>query len=155
MFTQSPEKSTQQVAGENGLTRHIILKVLHKELNYRSWKPHYVQKLKPKDCDRRMKYGVMLGGHEDLPKLFENNLWSDEAVFHCSSFANLHNCHYWKRNETDPKHTVERRQTWSKVTVWWRMMASRIIEPYLLHDTMNEERYLDMFESFVWITLIT
>jgi len=33
MFDQSPLKSTRQAARESGLTRHAILKVLHKELN--------------------------------------------------------------------------------------------------------------------------
>jgi len=49
--------------------------VLHKELNYHPLKPHYVQVLKPEDCDRRMEYGeLMLGWHEDWPELFEAKL---------------------------------------------------------------------------------
>ena len=53
MFDQSPQNSTPQAARENGRTRHAILEVLHKELNYREWKLHYVQELKPEDCDQR------------------------------------------------------------------------------------------------------
>jgi len=45
--------------------------------------------------DRRMECGeLMLGWHKDWPKLFENILWSDEAVLHISGFVNRHNCHY-------------------------------------------------------------
>ena len=73
MFDQSPQKSTRKAARESGLTRHTILNVLHKELNYHPWKPHFVQELKREDCDRRMEYGeLMLGWHEDLPELLEN-----------------------------------------------------------------------------------
>jgi hypothetical protein len=62
--------------------------VLEKDLNY-------VQELTPEDCDRRMEYGeLMLDSHEDWPQLFENILWSDEAVFHIGGFDNRHNCHY-------------------------------------------------------------
>jgi len=46
MFDQSPLKSTRQAACESELTMHAILKVLHKQLNYRPWKPLYVQWLK-------------------------------------------------------------------------------------------------------------
>ena len=113
-----------------------------------------MQELKPEDCDRRMEYGeLMLGWYEDWPELFENILWSDEAVFHVGGFVNRHNCHYWGTNETDPKQTVERMQTRPKVTVWCGMTASRIIGPYVLRDTMNAEHYLHMLDSFVWPTV--
>jgi len=47
-----------------------------------------------------MEYGeLMLGWHEDWPKLFENILWSDEAVFHVGGFVNRHNCHYWAAHD--------------------------------------------------------
>ena len=96
-----------------------------------------------------MKYGeLMLGWHEDWPKLFENILWSDEAVFHIGSFVNRHNCRYWAAH--DPEVTVEKMQNRPKVTVWCGMMATRVIDPYLLRDTMNAERYLQMLEDYVW-----
>ena len=36
------------------------------------------------------------------------------------------------------------------LTVRCGMMATRIIGPYLLRDTMNAERYLEMLENYVW-----
>ena len=36
------------------------------------------------------------------------------------------------------------------LTVRCGMMATRIIGPYLLRDTMNAERYLEMLEKYVW-----
>ena len=93
-----------------------------------------------------MEYGeLMVGWHEDWPKLFENILWSDEAVFHIGGFVSRHNCDYWAAH--DPEVTVEKTQNRPKVTVWCRITASRVIGPYLLRDTMNAERYL---EDFVW-----
>ena len=119
-------------------TRYVT--VLEKDLNVRPWKPHYVQELTPEDCDRRMEYGeLMLGWHEDWPQLFENILWSDEAVFHIGGFVNRHNCLYWAVH--DPEVTLEKMQNRPKVTVWCRMTATRVIGPYLLHDTMNADRY--------------
>ena len=67
----------------------MVLKVLKKDLNFRPQKPRYVQELTPEDCGRRMEYEEsMLGWHEDWPKLFENILWSDKAIFHIGGFIN-------------------------------------------------------------------
>jgi hypothetical protein len=64
-----------------------------KDLNFCPQKPHYVQ-MTPED-DRRMECGeLMLGWHKDWPKLFENILWSNEALLHISGFVSRHNCHY-------------------------------------------------------------
>ena len=88
-----------------------------------------------------MEYGeLMLGWHKGWPKLFENILWS--------GFVNRHNCHYWAAH--DPEVTVEKMQNRPKVTVWCGMTGTRVIGPYLLRDTMNAERYLQMLEDYVW-----
>ena len=148
MFTRSPCKSTRQAAHESGLSRHMVCTVLKKDLNFRLRKPHYVQELTPEDCDRRMEYGeLMLGWHGDWPKLFENLLWSDEAVFHIGSFVNQHNCNYWTAH--DPEVMVEKMQNRPKVTMWCGMMATRVVGPYLLRDTMNAKRYLQMLEDYM------
>ena len=148
MFTRSPLKSTRQAARESALSRHTVLTVLKKDLNFRLRKPHYVQELTPEDCDRRMEYGeLMLGWHEDWPTLIENIPWSDEAVFHVGGFVSRHNCHYWAAH--DPEVIVEKMQN-PPVTVWCRMTATRVIGPYLLRDTMNAVRYPQTLENYVW-----
>ena len=109
-------------------------------MNFWPRNPHYEQELTPKDCDRRIEYGeLMLVWHEDWPNLFENVLWSDEAVFHIDGIVNRHNCHYWAAQ--DPEVTVENKIT-SKMTVWCGMRNTRVVGPYLLRDTMNAESYL-------------
>jgi len=78
----------------------------------------------------------------------ENILWRDEAVFHIGGFVNRHNCHYWAAHDSEV--TVEKMQNRLKVTVWCGVTATRVIGPYLLRDTMNAERYLQMLEDYVW-----
>ena len=65
--------------------------------------------------------------------------------FHIGRFVNRHNCHYWAAH--DPEVTVEKMQNRPNVTVWCGMTATRVIGPYLLRDTMNAERYLQMLED--------
>jgi hypothetical protein len=45
---------------------------------------------------------------------------------------------------------VEKMQNNPKVTVWCGMTATSVIGPYLLRDTINFERYLQMFQDYVW-----
>jgi len=143
MSTRSPRKSTRQAASESGLSRHTVRTVLKKDFNFRLRKPHSVQELTPEVCDRRMEYEeLMLGWHDDWPELFENILWSNEAVFHIGGFVNRHNFHYWAAH--DPEVTEEKLQNCPKVRVWCGMTASRVIGPYLLRDTMNAERCLQV-----------
>jgi hypothetical protein len=150
MLARSPGKSTRQAARESGLSRYTICKGLKEELDFRPWKPHHMQELTPEDCDRGMEYGeLMLGWHEDFPQLFENILWSDEAIFHVGGLVNRHSCHYWAAQ--DPNITAEKMQNRPKVTVWCEMTS--VIGPYLLRDTMNSERYLQMFRDYVWPTV--
>jgi hypothetical protein len=49
--------------------------------------------------------------------------------------------------------TVEKMQNRPEVTVWCRMTATSVIGPYLLRDTMNSERYLQMLQDYVWPTV--
>ncbi|PSN36232.1 hypothetical protein C0J52_25369 [Blattella germanica] len=41
-------------------------------------------------------------------------------------------------------------QSRPKVTVWCGMAATNVIGPFILRETMNAERYLQMLEDCVW-----
>jgi hypothetical protein len=73
-----------------------------------------------------MEYGeLMLGWHEDFPQLFENILWSHEAIFHVGGFVNRHNCDYWAAQ--DPSMTVKKMQNLPKMTMWCGMTVTSVI----------------------------
>ena len=149
MFTQSPKKSIRQAARESGLSYHCVRTVLKKHLKWRAWKPHYCQVLSAEDCNIRMEFSeIMLAWYEDWPGLFQNILWSDEAVFHIGGFVNRHNCHYWA--EEDPRIISEKFQNRPKITVWCGMTSDRIVGPFIFRNTMNAERYLTMLQDEIW-----
>ena len=154
MFDKSPHKSTRQAARESGLSRHTVRTILKKELRYRPWKQHYCQKISAEDCDRRMEFAELtLGWQVDWPELFDNVLWSDEAIFHVGRFVNRHNCHYWASE--DPMIIAEKSQSRPKIVVWCGMTSTRVIGSFCIRDTMNAERYLDMLRNQVWPTIST
>ena len=90
---------------------------------------------------------MMLEWHKRWPELFDNILWSDEAIFHVGGYINCHNCHYWAAE--DPNMVVEKVHSRPKVTVWCGMTATKIVGPVILDETMNGERYLNMLKEKV------
>ena len=147
----TPEKSTRQVTRECGLTvsRSTVLKIIKKELKFRAWKPHYIHELQINDPARRLAFADEMDAWlKRDPNLLRNILWSDEAVFCIGGFVNRHNCHYWA--EQNPHITVQKAQRRPKVTVWCGMTSSHIVGPFILRDTMNAERYLDLLSNEVW-----
>ena len=152
----SPNKSVNQVKRECGLqvSCSTVYKIIKKELNFRPWKPHYVQELQVNDYARRLLFADQMEAWlRQTPTLLSNILWSDEAVFCVGGFVNRHNCHYWA--EYNPHITVEKAQRKPKVTVWCGMTASRIVGPFIIRDTMNAERYLAMLQNDVWPVVST
>lgn len=100
-FNRSPQKSTLSAARESGLTRHTIRTVLHKELNLRPWKTHYVQDLKSEDCDRRS------------PELQEGQI-SPHVVFTCrvtQKRCTRENLKHWRTWRVGPRRSSMISQT--------------------------------------------
>jgi hypothetical protein len=108
-----------------------------------------VQQIFSEDCDICIEFSeIMFGWKEDWLELFDNILWSDEAVFHVGGFVNRHNCHYW--GDQDPGMTIEKIESQPKVVVWCGLISTRFVGPYLLCNTMDGERYLEMLQNYVW-----
>jgi hypothetical protein len=74
-------------------------------------------------------------------------LWSDEATFHTGGFVNRQ---LPLLGDTRSRSDSGEDAKSPKVTVWCGMTATRVIGAYLLLDTMNAERYLQMLEDYVW-----
>jgi len=148
-FCEDASKSLRTVARELDMSVTSVRTVLKTELKWRPWKPHYVQALYPDDLDRRHEFAEkMIEWHETHPDLFDNILWSDEAIFHVGGFVNRHNSHYWSEN--DPLITIEKRQGQPKVTVWCGMTSSAVLGPFFIRDTMNGERYLNLLSESIY-----
>ena len=146
LFTDDPERSIRNASLTSGLSYTLVRDILHKDLNFKPWKPHYVQELFPEDMDRRLEYAEnMLEMSERRPDVFSKIIWSDEAVFHVGGFVNRHNSHYWAGKS--PKKLIKKSQHRPRLTVWAAITADALIGPVILRDTMNAERYLEVLEG--------
>jgi len=129
-FENNSSKSTRQASRELGIKRHHVLNILKKDLGWRAWKPHYLHRLLPGDCDKRRVFAEsMLEWYEGDANVFNNIVWSDEAIFHVGGLVNRHNCHYWC--EEDPKVITEKFMGKPKVTVWCGITSTDVIGPFL------------------------
>lgn len=70
------------------------------------------------------------------------------AMFHVGGFINRHNCHFWAEN--GPGYTTEKLQLQPKVTLWCGFTKDKFVAPYLLYQTMNGDRYLEIIRNYVW-----
>ena len=146
LFTDDPERSIRNVSLHSDLSYTLVRDILHKNLNFKPWKPQSVQELFPEDMDRRLELAeLMLEIAEGRPDLFSKIVWSDEAVFHVGGFVNRHNSHYWV--EKSPKKLLKKSQHRPRLTVWAAITCDTLIGPVILEDTMNAERYLNVLED--------
>lgn len=148
-FSEDGSKSLRVVARDLDMSYSSVRKVLKTELMWRPWKPHYQQALYPDDLDRREEFSThMLDWAEEWPELFDNILWSDEAIFHVGGFVNRHNSHYWA--EQNPRITKEKALHNPKITVWCGLTSSTIVGPFFFQETVNGERYLQLLQENVY-----
>lgn len=146
LFAEDPGRSIRNASSASGLSYHLVRDILHKDLNFKPWKPKSVQELFPEDMDRRLEFAeMMLELAERRHDLFSKVVWSDEAVFHLGGLINRHNSHYWA--EQSPNKLLKKSQHRPRLTVWAAITADGLIGPVILRDTMNAERYLEVLED--------
>ena len=141
--------TSRNISHDSGLTTTTVFRILTKQLNFRPWRPIRCQELSDNDCEVRQAYADrMLQWHQEWTQLFENIIWSDEAVFHINGFVRLRNCFFWAKD--NPKVLFPKSQNRQKLTVWCGFTATQVIGPVIMRDTMNAERYLRMLTDQVW-----
>ena len=146
LFVDKPERSIRDASSTSGLTYTLVRDILHKDINFKPWKPKSVQELSPEDMDCRLEFAeTMLELTERKPDLFSKLIWSDEAVFHLGGFVNRHNSHYWGKKS--PNKLMKKSQHRPPLTVWAAITADGLIGLVILRDTMNAERYLEVLEG--------
>ena len=146
---EMPGRSVRDLAIRTGVKKTTVHKILRKTLNFKPWKPIRCHELKDNDYQKRYDFGeTMLELRRQDPRIFSNIVWSDEASFHINGCVTLRNCYFWAPK--NPNVLYKKAVGKQRVTVWCGMTADRLIGPFIMRDTMNAERYLDMLVNDVW-----
>ena len=93
----------------------------------------------------------LLHHYQHNPKLLENLWFSNESIFHLSSWVNRHNCRIW--GKSNPKSFREDELDSPKLMVWCAMSSTDLIEPFFWHEdgsitTVTGANYIQMLQQF-------
>lgn len=69
-------------------------------------------------------------------------LWSDEATFKSTGNVNLHNMHYWAKENPNWMREVDNQHIWS-LNVWCGMLGLQIIGPHFFERMLTAAMYED------------
>lgn len=145
---EMPGRSVRDLVIRTGVKKTTVHKILRKTLNFKPWKPIRCHELKDNDYQKCYDFGeTMLELRRQDPRFFSNIVWSDEASFHINGCVTLRNCYFLAPK--NPNVLYKKAVGKQRVTVWCGMTADRLIGPFIMRDTMNAERYLDMLVNDV------
>lgn len=142
----APRRSIRQFENEMQTPRMRIWRTLNSN-NYRPYKIHLSQKLRPGDDIRRLEFSHWL-----LNKINDDNqfllrvIWTDECSFSTNGIFNRHNEHYWAV-ENPRQHAEVRPQGRTSINIWVGMWCNKIIGPVIYEGSLTSERYIDLVLS--------
>jgi len=105
------------------------------------------------DFDKRLDYcHWLLNMVAEDPRLLSKILWTDEATFKSDGQVNLHNMHYWARNNPRWMREVQHQGRWS-INVWCGILGGIIIGPFIFDQPLTGEIYLNFLTNHLPVLL--
>ncbi|CAH1107732.1 unnamed protein product [Psylliodes chrysocephalus] len=144
---QSPTKSVKKLAAQADLSVGTSHKILKKNLSMHPYKVSVLQQLFPGDFVKRMEYCQWFNEQLNDNNLLDRSFFTDEAWFHLSGYVNSQNYRTWATE--NPHSFVEISLHPIKVGIWIAISRRRIIGPIFFYDTINGQRYRNIFLEFV------
>src|ERR1043166_7844808 len=117
---------------------------------------HYqpVQALQDADCPQRVDFcrWLLQKDHSDR-NFLKKILWSDETIFTREGIFNQHNLHVYSHQNPHATRQMCFQQRWS-VNVWAGILGDKIVDPYIIQETLTGQRYLvllqDVLPDLLW-----
>ena len=105
------------------------------------------QSLNGNDFDQRLNYcHWLLGMIDENPQFLSQILFTDEATFSSDGGVNLHNMHYWARENPRWMREVQHQGRWS-VNVWCGILGNKIIGPYFFEQALTGNIFLNFLRN--------
>ena len=143
---ENPEISTRQIEYQNGVAKSTAQFILKKN-HYKPYKFRICQGLRPGDNERRRHfcewYTRMCEDNVNFPY---NVIWSDETMVTNNGIFNRRNTHYW--SQQNPRvNRSSRNQHRFGFNIWCGIFGQKIIGPFIYHNSLTSERYLDILRN--------
>ena len=134
---QSPGISVRRVSLRLGVPKMRTWRKLKNE----GMHPYHIQKVQhlQEDHERRVQFCSWL---EDNVQLWDNILWTDEATFTRAGLFNVHNEHWWAK-ENPHKTSESNFQQRFSVNVWCGMVGGHLIGPHIFQGALTGQMYAD------------
>lgn len=145
-FEENNENSQRDASRDlPGTSKTSIQRTL--EINaYHPYKFLPVQELSEEDRQARLLFCTGMMDQYFENNVFQNILFTDEAIFNTAGIFNRKNSHYWCNSN---EHRVKeiKKQGRKSVYVWCGIIRDRIIGPVFYDFILNGARYLNLLEN--------
>jgi len=138
----NPSISTRRAATQIGVSKNYAWRVM-KNAGIHPYHFQKVQALKEIDYASRITFcDWVIRSYEQDPRLLNQILYTDEAMFTREGIFNSRNNHYWSKENPHiiRQHAFQERIA---VNVWAGMIGNQLIGPYFLPGRLDSELYLD------------
>ncbi|XP_050307004.1 uncharacterized protein LOC126743817 [Anthonomus grandis grandis] len=148
----NPQISTREISRDLGIPQSTV----HRILRTHRLHPYHInlhQALSPPDFDQRLDFcHWLLSMIAENPQFLSTVLRTDEATFNSNGHLNLHNMHFWARNNPRWLGQVQHQGRYS-VNVWCGIIGGRVVGPYILDGALNGLTYLHFLENVLPILM--
>lgn len=143
---ENPRTSTREIASNIDSSQATVQKILKKH-KFKPYVPQKVQAIEENDRGRRLQFcNFYLNMVAQDPLFYTKIIWSDECTFSNNGIYNRNIHRYW--SQENPKIVVERNFQWRfSVNVWCGIFGNRLIGPYFINGTLNQERYSQLLNT--------
>lgn len=143
---ENPEISTRQIEYNVGVAKSTAQFILRKN-RYHPYTFRICQGLKLGDFERRRHFS------EWYTRACEENLnfpskiiWSDESMVTNNGIFNRRNTHYWAQKNPRVK-KISRHQERFGFNMWCGILGTKILGPFIYHNSLTAERYLHLLQN--------
>jgi len=146
MISENTSLSTRKAASAIGVSRYLIISILHDDLHLKPYRTREWHKLETHDYERRVNFATWFLSLHRSVKFYM--LCCDEAYFFLTPTINKQNTINWLPER--PAEGIEVPLYDQKVLVWCAISAEGIIGPYFFEESVNQHNYLTMLQTYFW-----
>lgn len=149
---ENPRTSTREIATNIGTSHEIVHKILKKH-KFKPYLPQKVQALDENDRVRREQFcHFYLHMMQRVQLFYTKIIWSDECTFSNNGILNRNIHPYW--SQENPRIIVENNfQRRFSVNVWCGILGDRLVGPFFIDGTLNQEKYHQLLTENIDIFL--